>query len=419
MTWLQAVRLVGILFLSAGAVGFTYLALRFHDAGLNRVGAAGPSTAAVLTGVGMLLAGERFDRRLFYPVGPIAIALITVGQYSIPDRQLTVVLYVWVAIFSFYVHPRRHAIVNVALIGVAEAIYLATSRRNAAPAAIWLYVMSTIVVAAGSVSWLIDRVNALSQSDRRARAEAERANAALANVNATLEERVQHQVGELERLGGLRRFLAPQVADALLTAGEAALAPHRREIAVIFCDLRGFTAFAAGTEPEEVLDVLDAYYAAVGEAVHAFEATIGTFAGDGVMAYFNDPLPCDEPALRAVQMAINLRERVAVLNRSWQLLGHDLGIGIGIAFGYASLGVVGFDDRRDYTPLGTVVNLASRLCDEALDGQILLDRHAQVAVDGMVDVRPVGDILLKGFPRLVPVYTLAEARDTENSYEGS
>ncbi|HUR77140.1 MAG TPA: adenylate/guanylate cyclase domain-containing protein [Acidimicrobiales bacterium] len=406
MTWLQAVRLVGSLLISAGVIGLLYLWMRPDTLGLNRLGIMLPSVTGLVSGLVMLLAGERFDRRLFYPVGPTAIVLITVGQYYSLDRQLGVVFYVWVAIFSFFLHPRRHAIVNVVLIGFAEAFLLAATVGNVAPFGLWLYVMSTVAIAAGTVSWLIDQINELAVSERRARAAAESAGAELAEVNRTLEERVQTQVDELDRLGSLRRFLAPQVADALLNAGEDALAPHRRHIAVVFCDLRGFTAFASSAEPEEVLDVLDDYYDAVGEAVHDFEATIGAFAGDGVMAYFNDPIPCENPAQRAVEMSVALRARVAQRNRKWQSLGHDLGVGLGIALGYASLGIVGFEDRREYTPLGTVVNLASRLCDEARDGQILVDRHVQVAVAGHTSLEPVGELLLKGFPRLVPAYAV-------------
>jgi class 3 adenylate cyclase len=368
MTWLQAVRLVGALFISGGAISLVYVALRHNSPGFNRTGVAVPASVAMASGAALLVAGERFDRRLFYPIGPAAIAIVTLGQYYSPDRQVGVVIFVWIAIFSFYLHPRRHAIVNLILIGIAEAVLLAITDGNVAPFAVWLYIMATATVAAGSVSWLIDKVNTLAVSDRRARAEAESASAALADMNRNLEQRVQEQVDELERLGQLRRFLAPQVADALLSSGEAALAPHRRQIAVLFCDLRGFTAFASSAEPEEVLEVLDEYYAAVGDAVHRFEATIGAFAGDGVMAYFNDPIPCDDPARRAVEMALDLRAQVAALNQRWRLLGHELGVGMGVALGYASLGIVGFDDRREYTPLGTVVNLASRLCDEAVDG---------------------------------------------------
>ena len=417
ITWSQAVRLVGGLLVAGGAVTLLYVALRRSGPGYTPLGVAIPGIIGLATGGLILLAGDRFDNRLFYPVGPVAIVLITVGQYYTGRQPIGVVLYIWIAIFSFYLHPRNHAIVNVVLIGVAQGVLLAITPGNDAPFALWFYLMSTVVVSAGAVSWLIEQLNRLAVSERQARRLTERASDKIAELNETLEARVQEQVGELERLSQLRRFLAPQVADALLTSGEAAaLAPHRREIAVLFCDLRGFTAFASGAEPEEVLEVLDEYYAAVGEAVHKFEATVGSFAGDGVMAYFNDPLPCEDPPKRAVAMAVALRDRVAVLNRRWQLLGHDLGVGIGVTFGYASLGVVGFEERRDYTPLGTVVNLASRLCDEAANGQILVDRHVWIALNEHVPMAPVGELLLKGFPRLVPAYEVA---DTVKNYASS
>ncbi|HVE94932.1 MAG TPA: adenylate/guanylate cyclase domain-containing protein [Acidimicrobiales bacterium] len=409
MTWHQAVRLIGGMFIFSGVVTSIYIVARPAEPGYRPAGVVLTAVVGVLTGAVMLILGERFNRRLFYPLGPAAILIVTMGQYFAGQWFLGTVFYVWIAIFSFYLHPRRHAIANLVLIGVAEAWLLAVVDGNESPVAVWVFLMSTVAVTAGSVSWLIERVNRLAALERKARRQGEAASEEIAQLNRTLETRVQTQVDELERLGRLRRFLAPQVADALLNSGEeAALAPHRREIAVLFCDLRGFTAFSSSAEPEEVLEVLDEFYAAVGDAVHAYEATIGTFAGDGVMAYFNDPVPCSDPAPRAVEMALSLRGRVQELNKRWQILGHDLGLGMGIALGFASLGVVGFEDRREYTPLGRVVNLASRLCDEALAGQILLDRRAALATRECVESESVGDLMLKGFRDLVPVYRIGD-----------
>ncbi len=408
MTWLQAVRLTAGLFIAAGLVGLVYASLRRADHQFTPVGVAIPAIAGLVVGAVMLALGERFDRRLFFPLGPAAIVLITVGQYFAGPAPIGVVLYVWVAIFSFYVHTRRHAAFNVALIAVAYAVLLGVREGNASPGALWLYIMSTVVVSAAAASWPIEQINRLAVAERTARAEAEKSAAEVAQMNTTLEARVSAQLEELERLSRLRRFLAPQVADVLLSVGEdGALAPHRREIAVLFCDLRGFTAFAADAEPEEVLSVIDEYYEVVGQAVHKFQATVGAFAGDGVMAYFNDPLPCDDAAGRAVDMASTVRDDVLRLSDAWRAAGRDLSLGVGIALGYASLGVVGFDERREYTPLGRVVNLASRLCDEAKPGQILVDLRVQNAVGDRYPSEDIGLLSLKGFPRPVPAFSVA------------
>jgi adenylate cyclase len=209
--------------------------------------------------------------------------------------------------------------------------------------------------------------------------------------------RVAEQVDEIDRLGKLRRFLSPQVADTVLSSGgDAMLATHRRQIAVIFLDLRGFTSFSAVAEPEDVVEVLTEFYAAVGEVVKRLDATVGGFAGDGMMAYFNDPVPCDDPAGRALDMALSLRHPLGLLKDRWRGRGFDIGFGAGIAYGYATLGTIGFEERTDYTPIGSVVNLASRLCDEAGDGEVLLDNRAHTAVHGRIDAAPV-ELNLKGF----------------------
>jgi adenylate cyclase len=244
----------------------------------------------------------------------------------------------------------------------------------------------------------------------------ERQAAELAEWNRTLEARVAEQVAELERLSRLRRFLSPQIAEALLASGdERILESHRREITVVFTDLRGFTAFAASAEPEEVMGVLRQYHAAMGELIFAHEGTLERFAGDGLMVFFNDPVPCDDPTARAVRMAVAMRARVAELAEGWRKLGYDLGFGVGIAQGYATLGRVGFEGRWDYAAIGTVTNLASRLCDEARDGQIMLNARAYAAVEGLVKAEPASELTLKGFSRPVPAYPVLGLRrdDTE------
>jgi adenylate cyclase len=223
--------------------------------------------------------------------------------------------------------------------------------------------------------------------------------------NRTLEGRVDKQLGELERLGQLKRFLAPQLAEVILSAGdEGLLESHRRDVVVVFCDLRGFTAFAETSEPEEVMDVLRQYHEALGALIFRHEGTLERFVGDGVVVLFNDPLPCPDPAARAVRMAIEMRERVGELSAAWRRRGHQLGFGVGIAQGFATLGRIGFEGRFDYTAIGPVPNLASRLCDEAADGEILLNQRALAASEALIEAEPVGDLTLKGFARPVPVH---------------
>ncbi len=231
--------------------------------------------------------------------------------------------------------------------------------------------------------------------------------AQLAEWNRTLEQRVAEQLAELERVGRLKRFLPPQLAELLLSSGdEKLLESHRREITVVFGDLRGFTAFAETAEPEEVMGVLREYHAVVGPLIFQFEGTLERFAGDGLMVFFNDPLPCPDPAARAVRMAVAMRERVGDLAKAWRKRGHELGFGVGIALGYATLGKIGFEGRFDYGAIGTVTNLASRLCDEAKGGQILISQRVYTAVEELLEAEPVGDFTLKGLLRPVAVYNV-------------
>lgn len=229
----------------------------------------------------------------------------------------------------------------------------------------------------------------------------------LAAWNRELEQRVEAQVRELERVGRLRRFLAPQVAELLLDSGdESFLESHRREIVVVFCDLRGFTSFSESSEPEEIIGVLREYHAALGDLVFRFEGTLERFTGDGLMVFFNDPLPCDDPPLRAVRMALAMRARVEELSESWARRGHDLGFGVGIAQGFATLGRIGFEGRFDYAAIGSVTNMAARLCSEAARGQVLATQRVFSAVDGLVVGEDVGELTLRGFTRPVRAYHL-------------
>jgi len=236
----------------------------------------------------------------------------------------------------------------------------------------------------------------------------------LAVWNRELELRVAAQVAELQRVGRLRRFLAPQVAELILDSGdESVLESHRREIVVVFCDLRGFTAFAESSEPEEVIAVLREYHAALGDLVFRFEGTLERFTGDGLMVFFNDPLPCNDAPLRAVRMAVAMRTRIRELSDLWSRRGHDLGFGIGIAQGFATLGRIGFEGRFDYAAIGSVTNLAARLCSDAKPWQILVTQRVFSSADGIAVGEEVGELPLRGFSHPIRAYDvrgLDEAR---------
>ena len=229
-------------------------------------------------------------------------------------------------------------------------------------------------------------------------------------LNQHLESRVADQVDEIERTGRLRRFLPPQVADLIVASGtEKQLESHRREITALFCDLRGFTGFSESSDPEDVMALLREYHAAIGEIIVRYSGTLERYAGDGVMVVFNDPLPVDNPALQAVQMALEMRVAIGALTEKWRQLGHEIGFGIGIAHGYATLGTIGFEGRFDYAAIGTVSNVASRLCDEAKPGQILISPRVLMAVKDAVTVEAVGEFELKGIRRPTAAYNVLAA----------
>jgi GAF domain-containing protein len=232
----------------------------------------------------------------------------------------------------------------------------------------------------------------------------------LAELNQQLEQRVGDQVGEIERMSRLRRFLPPQVADLIVASGtEKQLESHRREITALFCDLRGFTGFTESADAEDVIVLLREYHAAVGEKIIKYSGTLERYAGDGVMVVFNDPVPVENPALQAVLMALEVRDAIGALTGKWGRFGHDIGFGIGIAHGYATLGTIGFEGRFDYAAIGTVSNVASRLCDEAKPGQILISPRVLVAVEDAVKVEPVGEFELKGIRRPLAAYNVVAA----------
>ena len=233
--------------------------------------------------------------------------------------------------------------------------------------------------------------------------------AELAEWNRTLEARVAAQVEELERMAQLRRFLSPTLAEVVMTLGDSVLESHRRELAVLFADVRGWTDFSVGTEPEEVMSVVRSYHSAMGELIVEYEATVGWFAGDGLMVWFNDPIPCDEPAARAVRMAVEMRDAMIALTSAWRRRGHELDFSIGVALGYATIGRIGFEGRYDYGAVGSVLNLASRLCDAAEPGQIVVSRRVLAGVEQIVEAEPLGRLELKGFGKPMEAFAVSEA----------
>ena len=260
------------------------------------------------------------------------------------------------------------------------------------------------------------RIKALHDTVQAQAERLEEQAAELAAWNKSLEERVAEQVGEIERIGRLKRFLAPQIVETIVsTGGEAILEHHRRDIVVLFCDMRGFTAFAETAEPEDVMAVLREYHNALGPLIHRHEGTLDRFTGDGMLVLFNDPMPCADPAHRAVRLAVEMREAVASLGRSWAARGHEVGFGVGIAQGYATLGRIGFEGRFDYSAIGTVTNLAARLCAEARDGQILVTQRVAAAIDKAAEFEHLGDIALKGLSRPVAVLNVRSLAATASA----
>ena len=224
--------------------------------------------------------------------------------------------------------------------------------------------------------------------------------------NAKLEERVREQVTQLERLGRLKRFFSPQIAEAVIAGGEEALRAHRREVTVVFLDLRGFTTFTERAAPEEVMALLGEYHGAVGRLVMAHGGTLERFAGDSIMVFFNDPLPMERPAEQAVRMVLEARDAFAAVGAAWAKRGYELALGAGVAQGYATLGAIGFEGRWDYAAIGGVTNLASRLCAEAAGGQALICQKTMASIEDIAEAEPVGPLTLRGFTHPMPAFRL-------------
>ncbi len=406
------VRLVlaTVLLLSMSGVAGLVLALtaklevRHEDSFLafNIVAIAMAFTLIVL----LLVISPRRLRRLTPTVGfgliVVALLLNTWGVASAgPGLGVVAVVYTSPPLFAFYIMRRRWGVASALGLLVCLGAVLWIQTGWAGSVGTWLLVAANVVGTGVLMGQIASRADELASSEHDARME-------LAELNHTLEGQVEDQVGEIERLGGLRRFLSAQVADVVLSGDSEELGrPHRRRIAVFFCDLRGFTAFTNNAEPEEVIGVLDQYYGAVGGLLQRFDATVGDYAGDGIMAYFGDPVPRDDSAMAAVEMTREIAGSMAGIADEWQRRGYDLDYGVGIAYGYATLGVVGFDGRFDYKPVGGVVNLAARLCGKASAGQVLLDHATYAETSARFASQHVADLELKGYAGTTRAYALA------------
>jgi class 3 adenylate cyclase len=399
--------IAGILWLTFAAGGFM---LQFSSRDLLphptahlalQIASAVIGLASLLLG---LLASDAVRERLWAPaalvmcaasVGGLALAMVLTNY---PDSGIIAIAYPVIAILAFYVLSRWMAAAVVASIVVAQGVVEATSDTPWPVWSILIFLASTLAAAGYLTGEFIEQLEQSRDAERQTGAE-------LADLNANLEAKVAEQVGEVERFGRLRRFLSAPVAEAVLeSSDESRLAPHRREIAVLFCDLRGFTAFTKQVEPEEVMEVLDAYYAAAGEQITKFQATLGSFEGDGLMAYLNDPVPCDEPARRVVEMGLAIADAIDALTPTWHRRGYDLSYGIGMALGHATLGIVGYDGRSDYTAMGTVVNLGARLCATAQARELVVDRRVFLQTEDVFSFTRREPAALKGFGEPVANY---------------
>ena len=362
-------------FLSPSAARDAELFVAFNVAAL----ALAASQGAVILALPL-----RSVRRLFPLVAVAGFVatpiLVTVGFASAgPPLGIVAVSYIQGPLLAFYLLRTRWAIVYCLVMLAGVGFVLHSVGEWAAPLGMWIYIAANVVATAVLIG----------------------------QITAMLSDRVTAQVAEIGRLNGLRRFLSPQVADAVLSGhAENVTQPHRRRIAVLFCDLRGFTAFTNGAEPEEVIAILGEYYQAVGGVLHRHGATIGDYAGDGIMAYLGDPVPRDDAALATVAMTREIVTAMSDLTADWKRRGYELDYGIGLAVGYATLGVVGFDGRYDYTPIGGVVNLAARLCAKARPSQVLLDHAAHVETAAAYPSQRLADLELKGYGKPQRVYAL-------------
>lgn len=340
------------------------------------------------------------------------LILTTIASFGFPELQFNPhvqALLMWllglVALAGLFqdrkFHQKQYPLI---LGGVGVAIIIATLYTHYDPV---LEVSGYILLVIAALTNQNARLSQLNREvELQSRTVANQAKE-LAALNENLEQRVSDQVQEIDKLARLKRFLAPGVAQVVLDEHrESMLESHRSYIVTLFCDIRGFTGFSENMEPEEVMEVLQSYHQQMGKLVAEYGGTIDHRAGDGLMVFFNDPLPCDDPELKAVDLALSMSERFEALNAAWQKQGYELGFGIGIASGYATLGIVGNEDRYDYTANGNAVNQASRLCDEARNGQILISKKTYLAIEDRVEVSEIGALTLKGIGKPVVVYDL-------------
>jgi class 3 adenylate cyclase len=376
--------------------------------GVNADGALAVAVLALAFGLGFLLVGNRASERGLDTLNLGAVVgMVAELHFLGPRFEMAIVVLGLAGVQSLLYLRRRLAVGAHLLLFACYSAVVSTQDGYPLPGLRVLIFVTALLATSSVFGWVVGHIEGLAANERGMREQLAQAHADLAAANQRLEERVDEQGAEIGSLSRLRQFLSPQVAEAVLQEGIEALAPHRCRIAVIFCDLRGFTTFSTSAEPEEVMEVLDRYYVTVGRSLHEGGATVGSFAGDGIMAYFGDPVPCEDAAGTAVQMAVELGQQMSAVVSGWRRRGFDVGCGMGIAYGYATIGPVGFDERTDYTALGPTVNLASRLCNMAADGEILIDGRAREAVEGRVvcDERIVD---VRGFRLPIHAYNVTE-----------
>jgi class 3 adenylate cyclase len=345
--------------------------------------------------------GVCFWKTIFIVVGPIfGLTLVEINPHL---QAVLMWLFAAAAVVGLVVDRKRHGENLPLVLGVvALGVIIGT-----------LYTYYHVaILASGYVLLLIaaflNQVRMLSFLNRKVRAQA----GELAEMNELLERRVTDQVEEIERLARLKRFLPGEVANLITTEGkESLLESHRRYIACLFCDIRRFTAMTENMEPEDLIEVLRGFHERVGQLVVQYRGTIGYRAGDGVMVFFNDPIPCEDPDFRAVRLALDIRRAFTDLSQHWGKLGIDIGLGVGIASGYATMGVIGVEGRFDYTPIGNAVNLAARLSDNAQDGEILISRRTYAEAEQLVTSQPAGTLSLKGIAQPVEAFLLEDLKE--------
>jgi class 3 adenylate cyclase len=314
-----------------------------------------------------------------------------------PDVQAVLMwAFAFLAVIGLYRDKKHHHDETPLILGLIALIVIVGTLYTYYDVRILILGYLLLVIAA-----LLNPAKLLTDLNRSVQMQASE----LAELNSTLEERVQMQVEEIERLARLKRFLSSEVADLIMVEGkESLLNSHRRVIACLFCDVRNFTAFSEAVEPEEVMDVLQSVHQHLGQLVAEQGGTIGYRSGDGLMVIFNDPLACDDPMLKATKLSLEMKAAFERVQKHWKKLGHDLGFGIGVAYGYATLGLIGSEGRYDYTAIGNVVNIAARLCDRADDGEILIDKRACVEIEDKAQIETIGPLDLKGVGKQVETY---------------